>query len=48
MNATLTVKEDKIFMDYNGTSQKSQYGINVPLSYTRAYTGFGLSCLISP
>ncbi len=48
LNATLTVKEDKIFMDYNGTSQKSLYGINVPLSYTRAYTGFGLSCLISP
>ena len=48
LNATLTVKEDKIFMDYNGTSQKSQYGIKVPLSYTRAYTGFGLSCLISP
>ena len=48
LNATLTVKENQISMDYTGTSKKSQFGINVPLSYTRAYTGFGLSCLISP
>ena len=46
--AALTVSEDRIEVDYDGTSGLSKRGINVPLAYTAAYTCFGLSCAIAP
>jgi N-methylhydantoinase B len=45
--ATLTIHDDKITVDYDGTSPKSPKGINVPMAYTTAYTCFGLSCIVS-
>ena len=47
LEAKLTVSDNSITVDYTGTSNKSKFGINVPLSYTKAYTCFGLSCLVS-
>ena len=47
LEAKLTVSDKSILVDYTGTSDKSKFGINVPLSYTKAYTCFGLSCLVS-
>ena len=47
LEAKLIVSEKSISVDFTGTSEKSKFGINVPLSYTRAYTCFGLSCLVS-
>ena len=47
LEAKLTVSDKSISVDYTGTSNKSKFGINVPLSYTKAYTCFGLSCLVS-
>ena len=47
LEAKLTVSDKSISVDYKGTSDKSKFGINVPLSYTKAYTCFGLSCLVS-
>ncbi len=47
LEAKLTVSNKSISVDYTGTSEKSKFGINVPLSYTKAYTCFGLSCLVS-
>ena len=47
LEAKLKVSDNFISVDYTGTSDKSKFGINVPLSYTRAYTCFGLSCLVS-
>ena len=47
LEAKLTVSDNSIAVDYTGTSDKSKFGINVPLSYTKAYTCFGLSCLVS-
>jgi N-methylhydantoinase B len=46
--ANMTITADAIHVDYDGTSQASRFGINVPLAYTKAYTCFGLSCLVSP
>ena len=48
LNAKIVVNKNNLTVDYTGTSLKSKFGINVPLSYTKAYTSFGLSCLISP
>ncbi len=47
LEAKLNVSDKSISVDYTGTSEKSKFGINVPLSYTKAYTCFGLSCLVS-
>ena len=46
--ATMTIGEDGITVDYDGTSPMSRYGVNVPSAYTTAYTSFGLSCIVSP
>ena len=48
LNAKIVVNKNNLTVDYTGTSLKSKFGINVPLSYTKAYTSFCLSCLISP
>jgi N-methylhydantoinase B len=45
--ATLTVSEDGIHVDFTGTSGQAQRGINVPHSYTTAYTVFGLGCVVA-
>ena len=42
----LTIADDGIHMDYAGTSPPSQYGINVVLNYTQAYTTFAVNCII--
>ena len=47
LEAKLIVNDKSISVDFTGTSDKSKFGINVPLSYTKAYTCFGLSCLVS-
>ena len=44
--ATLTVAEDHIVLDYDGTSPCSPKGINVPLNYATAYSVFALRCII--
>ncbi len=48
INATVTVSGDEITVDYDGSSPQSDRGINVVLNYTKAYTTFGLKCLVSP
>ena len=47
LEANLIVTDKTISVNFSGTSKKSKFGINVPLSYTKAYTCFGLSCLLS-
>ena len=44
--AQVTISEGGVHVDYAGTSEASARGINVPLSYTTAYTVFGLACAI--
>ena len=46
--AALTVSRDGIHVDYEGTSGASLYGINVVLNYTKAYTCFGVKCIVAP
>ncbi len=42
----LTVSGDGIRIDFDGTSPMSPRGINVPLTYTRAYASFGVRCVV--
>jgi len=46
--ASLTIADDGVSVDFDGTSPESRYGVNVPMAYTTAYSCFGLSCIISP
>ena len=43
---SMEIREDGITVDYSGSSPASSFGINVPLTYARAYTSFGLHCII--
>ena len=42
----LTVSRDGIRIAFDGTSPMSPRGINVPLTYTRAYASFGVRCVV--
>ncbi|MGH6952550.1 MAG: hydantoinase B/oxoprolinase family protein, partial [Alphaproteobacteria bacterium] len=48
LHATMTVNADHIHVDWTGTSPISPYGINVVLNYTKAYTCFGVKCVVAP
>jgi 5-oxoprolinase (ATP-hydrolysing) len=43
---TLEVSADGIEVDFDGTSPISNRGINVPVTYTRAYASFGVRCVV--
>ncbi|HET7887117.1 MAG TPA: hydantoinase B/oxoprolinase family protein [Bradyrhizobium sp.] len=47
LKAALTISDSGIHIDFDGTSAASKFGINVPLSYTTAYTVFGLGCVVA-
>ncbi|WP_425154300.1 hydantoinase B/oxoprolinase family protein [Candidatus Palauibacter sp.] len=42
----LTVADGAIRIDWEGTSPMSSRGINVPVTYTRAYSSFGVRCMV--
>jgi N-methylhydantoinase B len=44
--AKLTISRGGIDIDFSGTSPVAAKGINVPKSYTDAYTSFGVRCII--
>ena len=44
----LTVKGDRIVVDYDGTSPQVPKGINCVLNFTQAFTHYALKCLLAP
>lgn len=44
--ATMTVTDDTIKVSFDGTSEISGFGINVPMTYTEAYASFGVRCAV--
>ena len=46
--ASMTIRADAIEVDFTGTSPPSGRGINVPAAYTRAYSCFGIKCVVAP
>jgi N-methylhydantoinase B len=48
LSAALTISENGIHVDFDGTSPASCYGINVVYNYCLAYTAFGVKCLVAP
>tara|TARA_B110000438_G_scaffold28410_1_gene27431 strand:+ start:30154 stop:31776 length:1623 start_codon:yes stop_codon:yes gene_type:complete len=48
IHTSLTVTDQEIKVDFTGTSSVQPFGINVPMSYTDAYTSFGIRCIVGP
>jgi N-methylhydantoinase B len=48
ISCQVTLNRDFLDVDFAGTSRKSNFGINSPLIYTRAYTIYAAKCVISP
>jgi N-methylhydantoinase B len=48
LKAALTVNDESIHVDYAGSSPASGFGINVVFNYTKAYTCFGVKCIVAP
>lgn len=48
IHTSLIVTDHEINIDFTGTSSVQPYGINVPMSYTDAYTSFGIRCIVGP
>ncbi len=46
LKAAVTISKNGIDVDFSGSGAVSRRGINVPLSYTTAYTVFGLACIV--
>ncbi|MDQ2801357.1 MAG: hydantoinase B/oxoprolinase family protein [Pseudomonadota bacterium] len=46
--AAMTILDEAIEVDYAGTSGLSTRGINVPPAYCRAYSCFGIKCVVAP
>jgi N-methylhydantoinase B len=48
LQAAMTVSADRIDVDFAGTSGLSGRGVNVPAAYCRAYSCFGIKCVVAP
>jgi N-methylhydantoinase B len=46
--AAMTIGAEEIAVDFAGTSPLSGRGINVPPAYCRAYSCFGIKCVVAP
>ena len=46
--ASMEILDDGIEVDFTGTSGLSSRGINVPPAYCRAYSCFGIKCVVAP
>lgn len=48
LKVKLSIEDERIVSDFDGTSGVDPKGINVPVVYTRAYACYALKCAIAP
>jgi N-methylhydantoinase B len=48
LRASVTITDEDVIVDYAGTDPAVPRGINLVMNYCRAYTVFGLRCLLTP
>lgn len=46
--AEMTIEDERIHIDYDGTSPQIAYGLNVPELYTKAFTQYPIKCVTTP
>ncbi|WP_415182442.1 hydantoinase B/oxoprolinase family protein [Phaeovulum sp.] len=44
----ITIAEDTVNADFTGTDAMSNWGINVPIIYSKAYASYALKCVVAP
>jgi N-methylhydantoinase B len=45
---SVSIEDERIVVDFDGTSPVSDFGINCPLCYTAAYASFAVKCVVAP
>lgn len=45
---TVTIEDERILVDFDGTSPASEWGINCPMCYTAAYSSFAVKAVVAP
>jgi len=48
LRVNVKAQDGTLYADFTGTSGTSRYGINVPLTYTKAYACYAMKCAIAP
>src|SRR5256885_160486 len=48
IKVAITIEDEDLFIDFDGSSPQSSRGINVVLNYTHAYASFAIKAAISP
>jgi N-methylhydantoinase B len=48
IQTTITVRGGELLVDYAGSSPASRRAVNVVLNYTKAYTTYGVKCVVAP
>ncbi len=46
--ATVTIDDDKVLVNFDGSDGVSRWGINCPLIYTKAYACYAIKCVVAP
>ncbi|TGE01089.1 hydantoinase B/oxoprolinase family protein [Methylobacterium nonmethylotrophicum] len=44
----VTIGEESVHVDFDGSAPVSRWGINVPIIYTKAYASYALKCVVAP
>lgn len=48
LQAKVTISDDGVLVDFDGTSGMSKWGINCPMIYTKAYASYAIKCVVAP
>jgi N-methylhydantoinase B len=48
IKVAVTIEDEDLFIDFDGSSPQSSRGINVVLNYTHAYASFAIKAVVSP
>jgi len=48
IKVAITIEDEDLFIDFDGSSPQSSWGINVVLNYTHAYASFAIKAAVSP
>lgn len=48
LKVKVTINGGDVYLDYSGSSPQSEFGVNVVLNYTRAYSSFAVKAAIAP
>ncbi len=48
IKVAVTIEDEDLFIDFDGSSPQSSWGINVVLNYTHAYASFAIKAAVNP